>query len=100
MLNIKNEKSEEVDLIVETLLFTQFADKKTLIMKQLPKTRSKRSFEETMKAIELLRNKIAHANEYANTPARARDLCKTVRELLQIRLEIAKLEANVISLTP
>ena len=47
-------KSEEVNSIVETLLFTQFADKKTLIMKQLPKTRSKRSFEETMKAIKIV----------------------------------------------
>jgi hypothetical protein len=78
--------------MIETLLFTQFADKKTLIVKQLPSNRSRTAFERSMKPIEALRNKIAHASEYANTPAHSRELCKTVRELLQLRLEIAQLQ--------
>jgi len=76
--------------MIETLLFTQFADKKTLIVKQLPSNRSRTAFERSMKPIEALRNKIAHASEYANTPEHSRELCKTVRELLQ--LEIAQLQ--------
>ncbi|MEH2565138.1 hypothetical protein [Bradyrhizobium sp. AZCC 2289] len=88
-------KSEEADAIVDTLLFTQFADKKTLVKKQLPKTRPKKSFEKALRTIESLRNKIAHANEYANTPTHARSVCKTVRELLQFRLEIAGLQPNI-----
>jgi hypothetical protein len=88
-------KSEKADAIVDTLLFTQFADKKTLVKKQLPKTRSKQSFEKALRTIESLRNKIAHANEYANTPTHARNVCKTVRELLQFRLEIAELQPTI-----
>jgi hypothetical protein len=66
-------KSVEADSMVETLLFTQFVDKKTLIMKKLPSTRSRTAFERSLKLIEALRNKIAHASDYANTcPCRHR----------------------------
>lgn len=88
-------KSEQADAVVDTLLFTQFADKKTLLKKQLPKTRTKSSFEKALSTIESLRNKVAHANEYANTPTHARNVCKTVRELLQFRVEIAELQPNI-----
>jgi hypothetical protein len=83
--------SKAADALVDTLLFTQFADKKTLIKKQLPKTTNRSSFEKTLRSIEELRNDVAHANEYANSPSRARFVCKTARELLQARLEIAEL---------
>jgi hypothetical protein len=84
-------ESEATDTFVDTLLFTQFADKKTLIRKRLHNARSKSSFETSLKAIESLRNKVAHANEYADSPAHARNVCKTVRELLHLRLEIVAL---------
>ncbi|AMN39058.1 hypothetical protein [Rhodoplanes sp. Z2-YC6860] len=91
--HVKSEKkkSEETDAFVDTLLFTQFADKKSLIKKRFTKVRTKSSLEKTLKAIEALRNKVAHANEYADSPSQARTVCKTVRELLQLRLEIAEL---------
>ncbi len=90
-VELQKRKSEAADALVDSLLFTQFADKKTLIKKQLPRAANKSLFEKRLKTIELLRNKVAHANEYANSPERARDVCKTVRELLQVRSMIAGL---------
>lgn len=84
-------KAEATDAFVDSLLFTQFADKKVLIKKKLSIGRSKPSPERVLGAIERLRNKVAHANEYANTPSKARNVCKTVREMLQVRLEIGNL---------
>ena len=72
----QKKSSETADAFVDTLLFTQFADKKTLISKRLHKTKSKSSFETSLKAIEMLRNKVAHANEYATSPAHARKVCE------------------------
>ena len=84
-------KSRAVDVFVDTLLFTQFSDKKILIKKRFTNGRSKSSLENTLSEIELLRDNVAHANDYAKTPAQARGVCKTVRDLLKIRLEISKL---------
>jgi hypothetical protein len=79
------------DSLIDTLLFTQFADKKTLIKRKLPNAKHRSSFEGTLNTIQLLRDKVAHANEYANSPKHARMVCKTVRELLQVRSEISEL---------
>ena len=38
-----------------------------------------------MDRIEELRNKLAHANEYAESREQARDLCAVVRDLLTLR---------------
>jgi hypothetical protein len=84
-------KSEAADALVDTLLFTQFADKITLIKRKLPSAKNRSSFERLLNPVQLLRDKVAHANEYANSPKNARNVCKTVRELLQVRLEIAGL---------
>jgi len=42
-----------------------------------------------LKTIENLRDKVAHANEYAATPEQARNVCAIVRDLLALRKQIA-----------
>ena len=91
-VEFQKKKSQEADALVDTLLFTQFADKKTLIRRKLPNTKSKQSFETTLKTIESLRDRVAHANEYASSRAQACNVCKTLRELLQVRTEIVELK--------
>ena len=70
-------KSE--DVFVDTLLFTQFCDKVTIIRKSPDFEWSKRSFENDLAQIQLLRNDLAHANEYAATREAASRVCEIVR---------------------
>lgn len=90
---IENEKrqAQAVDSFVNTLLFTQFSDKKTILEKNGLESRSKNELGKILNRIERLRDKIAHANEYAATRAEAKNVCETVRALLELRSEISKL---------
>jgi CBS domain-containing protein len=90
---IEKEKADAqaMDSFVDTLLFAQFADKKTILEKHGLEGRSRSELKTTLGRIERLRNKIAHANEYATTPAQARQVCATVRDLLKLRPEISGL---------
>ena len=47
--------------------------------------------------VQKLRDKLAHANDYAATPDAARGVCKAVRSLLELRKEI---EAGILSVAP
>jgi hypothetical protein len=83
------QKSKESDSFVDPLLFTQFADKRTIIAKLCQISGSKSALQVRLKQIENLRDKVAHANEYAATPEQARKVCALVRDLLILREEIA-----------
>jgi hypothetical protein len=91
LIEEQTKEAKAIDSFVNTLLFTQFCDKKTLIKHHGLKSRSKSSIEQTLSEIEALRNNIAHANDYAKTPQEAREICKTIRDLLEIRSEISAL---------
>ena len=67
---------------VDSLLFTQFGDKVTILRKspRFPFER-KTKFKDDMRNVEKLRDKIAHANDFASTPAAAEGVCRTVRSL-------------------
>jgi hypothetical protein len=90
---IEREKksAKEMDVFVDTLLFTLFSDKATLIKRYGLGRGVDPSLEKSLGTIKELRNKIAHANEYARTPEEARKVCATVRDLLRLRLEISRL---------
>jgi hypothetical protein len=88
------QKSKEADAFVDPLLFTQFADKRTIITKMCQIGESKSALEDRWKQIENLRDKVAHANEYAATPEQARNVCVVVRDLLVLRKEIALAEIS------
>ena len=69
------------DNLVDDLLFTQFADKITIIRKSPDFTASKRKFENELSEAERLRDSLAHANDYAATHESAARVCAIVRNL-------------------
>ena len=77
-------KAKADDGYVDSLLFTQFCDKRD-ILKQLFPAEQHGSVVKTLIRIEDLRNSIAHANEYASSPSQAKGVCQIVRELLHLR---------------
>jgi hypothetical protein len=81
---IEDQKSnaKEEDAYVDSLLFTQFCDKRD-ILKQRMREDDQDSFNESLIRIERLRNSIAHANDYASSPFEAKKVCEVVRELLR-----------------
>ena len=89
-INEEVEKSKKQDGFVDKLLFTQFCDKVDILTKSpsfsfsLSNTKLRRQ----LKDIEKLRNKLAHANEYAATRTDAQNVCAVVRNLLELRKEI------------
>ena len=74
---IKKAKSE--DVYVERLLFTYFIDKVIIIKKSPDFPWFGGTFNSDLRQVQLLRDKVAHANEYATTGAAATQVCKTVR---------------------
>ncbi|HEV3074021.1 MAG TPA: hypothetical protein VHB47_06340 [Thermoanaerobaculia bacterium] len=76
-------RAKREDTYVDELLYTEFCDKVTLITKDwpFPKDRSisKKVFKKDMRALEKLRNSIAHASDFAATREAARHLCERVR---------------------
>jgi hypothetical protein len=71
-------KAKRSDAFVDALLFTEFADKVTLIKRCVLQS-GKNQFEKDSGKIRDLRDGLAHANDYASTADKARLVCKTVR---------------------
>jgi CBS domain-containing protein len=80
-------KAKADDSYVDTLLFTQFCDKREIVKRQFPEDRRK-SLGDVLIKIETLRDNIAHANEYASSSRQAKSVCEVVRELLSLRDEL------------
>ncbi|MFV1518387.1 hypothetical protein VW098_12250 [Phaeobacter sp. JH57H2] len=81
-------ESKERDSFVGEIAFTQLADKATLIAKGEFLSRSKNKAIESLRKIQQLRDDLAHANSYANSPGQARHVCDVVRDLLVIKTEL------------
>jgi hypothetical protein len=73
------DQAESDDNVVDRLLFTQFVNKVTLLKKSPSFTASKTRFEADMQTAQDLRNKLAHANDYAASRNAAEQVCATVR---------------------
>ena len=69
------------DTYVSDIASTQFADKATIVLKQ-GLVCSKSSLRKDFKAIRKLRDPLAHANDYASTPALAKSVSRTVNTAL------------------
>ena len=84
----KIQKSKDRDGFVDDVLFTQFYDKAIILtsLRGFSSGRCERLRE--LQEIKELRNKLAHANDYAATPDAQRKVCAVVRNLLEIREEI------------
>ena len=76
------------DAFVGEIVHTYLADKATIIWKKLliPGTKSK--LKSRFRDIGKLRDKIAHANYYAETPEAAREVSTVVRTILQIKADL------------
>ncbi len=74
-------KARSGDPYVDTLLFTQFADKITILKKRQQFAWSRTQFEKELNRVQLLRDSVAHANDYAATRDAACGVCKTVRSM-------------------
>ena len=79
--------SAKGDGFVDDLLFTQFCDKRDILIKSFPFSRKKK-FRCQLKDIEKLRDRLAHANEYAATREDAQKVCEIVQNLLELRDKI------------
>jgi hypothetical protein len=79
------------DAFVEPLLFTQFADKRTIIGHEPSLGSDAELFDRELKKIEALRNHLAHANNYASTPTLAAGTCETVRMIDKWSQRLAQL---------
>lgn len=66
---------------VDDLFYTEFADKKVIILDSGLFSASKGSFKSAMERAESLRNRLAHANEYASTREAALAVSKTVQDI-------------------
>ena len=75
--------SATADSFVDSLLFTQFTDKVTIIRESPLFKGSKTAFKKEMRGIEKLRNLLAHSNNYASTRAAAERVCETLRSINQ-----------------
>ena len=84
---ISNAKEENG--FVSEIAFSQLSDKSTIIVKKqlIPGSGSRLNRE--FKAIRKLRDDIAHANYYADSPAAASTACETVRLILRIKEELS-----------
>lgn len=89
-IKIEIEKSKRNDGFVDVLLFTQFCDKADIIRKSFQFVQSKGTIRNRLAEIQDLRDNLAHANEYAASPAEATRVCRVVRNLLALRDELAK----------
>ena len=81
-------KSKQDNGFVNTLLFTEFCDKRDVLLHFFPSSLSKTKLRRQLEEIEELRNKVAHANDYATTQTEAQWVCAVVQNLLDLRKEI------------
>ena len=77
------QKARQDDTFVSDILLTQFADKRTIIQKRGLVPGTKKDVGREFRAIERLRNSLAHGNHYGETPEKARDVCRTVGTILR-----------------
>lgn len=84
-IDAETARSRETDGFVDSLLFTQFCDKRDIIAKSMSLGGARSNLHTRFRKIENLRNALAHANSYAATPEDARQVCATVRSLLELQ---------------
>ncbi|MEP3890067.1 MAG: hypothetical protein ABJN69_06340 [Hellea sp.] len=76
------------DAYVDPLLFTQLCDKFDIIQKAKVLELSKVAFNKKAKPIKKLRDDLAHANEFANSPKSAANTSETVNVIIEFRNEL------------
>ena len=93
MVRANIEESHENDSDVDALLFTQISDKGTILLRKFKSWdlgESQGELRGHFSQIRKLRDKLAHANDYATTLEDANEVCRTVQTLLELRRRIEK----------
>lgn len=95
-LKDKIAEAKKRDGYVSEIALTDFCDKACLVLKSDLLERPSKKLKKDLNSIERLRNKVAHADTFANTPESAKKVCKTVRSLIALKSEIiAILETTI-----
>ena len=76
------------DTFVSEIAYSQFCDKATIVRKSKFLSACGVDVRRDFKRIEKLRNDIAHANTYAESPDKARDVCRIARSIFEIKAEL------------
>ena len=82
-------KAKEEDVFVSEIAFSQLSDKATILVKKRLIVGSATGLRRDFKAIRKLRDDIAHANYYAESPSAAAKACATVRAVVRIKEELS-----------
>ena len=80
----------EGDMAIDKISYTQFCDKKTLMVSSRALEIGRGKLEKALGRIERLRDPLAHANEYADSSEKAKKVCETVRNLYDLKDEIMR----------
>ena len=89
------DRAKREDGFVSEIAFSQLSDKATILRRRGLIRGETRRLERDFKAIRKLRDGLAHANYYAETPEAARKACETVRTILWIEDELASAMADL-----
>ena len=81
-------RAKKEDGFVSEISFSQFADEATIIRKKQLIPGTTMSLKRDFNAIVRLRNDIAHANYFAETPRAAGNVCAAVRTILRVEQEL------------
>ena len=87
---LKNiQRFKDSESFVGEILFTEFKDKCAIVQKQQLIPASQRQLERDFSAIRDLRDRLAHATLYAETPKAALEVCTVVGRILEIQRHLA-----------
>lgn len=78
------------DTFVSAIVCTQLADKATIIVRKRLISGRPNALRRDFRAIVKLRNRIAHANYFAQTPTEAKETCETVGLILRIQEKLSE----------
>lgn len=87
-LNEEISIAKERDVFVDAIAFTQFCDKTDLIREAQILPTPECGSKGKLKNIQKLRDNLAHANSYADTPKEARKVCEVVRSIYKLKEEL------------
>lgn len=88
-------RAEQKDAFVSEIALTQLHDKSTIIGNSKLLDDGSSNFESDFKGIKKLRNDVAHANAYADSPAKALAVCAEVRRIFEIKVKLLGVIENL-----
>ena len=80
--------AKQEDGFVSAIMFTQLSDKATILCKEKLVSGSGKQLKRGFNDIRDLRDHLAHANYYAETPEAARQVCQVVRKIRRIQADL------------